>query len=189
MEKLPTNSPRLARRWPRFTIWGLLWTTTIIACVFPTAWFAWFLLLNASTSWGSHAFLGTAVALALSGAVAISSDGARRACCSGFAAVGLAYFLVVPCSIAVNSARYTVFHPDHLATTKCNRWVYRELAVPALLDRRARGVTFWTGEEDFVQVAHLLWTLPFGTGGGLLSLALWAAFGRAPRKEATHERP
>jgi hypothetical protein len=134
MAEEATNRPRLAQRWPRFTIRGLLWTTTAVACLFPAVWFAWFLLLNASTPWGAHAVLGTGLLLGLAATVAHSSSGATRAFLSGFAAIGLAYFLLVVCDIASGGmGRSYLFDRTNLATTQFNQWAYREYVFPALV--------------------------------------------------------
>ena len=190
MEKQATSPHTLARRWPRFTIRGLLWITTVIAAMFPATWFAWFLLLNASTQWGTHAVLGTAVLLALAGAVAISGSGATRAFWSGFAAIGFAYFLLIVCEIASDGVRSYLFDREALATTRFNQWVYREYIFPALVAKHGNVFPSGTGapmDTDFDQVAHLLWTLVFAFSGGLLSLLVWAVGGRHCKRGSIHE--
>jgi len=153
--------------------------TALVAALFPAGWFVWFLLLNASTAWGTHAVLGTAVLLAIAAAVALSRDGAARAFWGGFAAVGFVYFLLVVCNIAAGGGGgYYLFDRQKLVTRQWNQWIYREYVVPRLIPKpgfpgsymEGPGSTAW---EDFDQVAHSLWTLLFACGGGLVSLVIW----------------
>ena len=187
------NRPRSAWPRPRFTIRALLWTTTIVGALFPAAWFAWFLLLNASTAWGTHAVLGTALLLALAAAVAVNGRGATRAFWSGFATVGFAYFLFVACDIAAAGplGGYYSFDRDNLATTQLHHWAYLEYVWPALkskfgtMDPSGPGTP---SHEDFDQVAHLLWTLLFAVVGGSISLLIWAIGQRRIPRGADDER-
>ncbi len=191
MAEQGANRPRSA--WPRplFTIRSVLWTTTIVAALFPAAWFAWFLLLNASTPWGTYAMLGTALLLALAGAVAISGSGATRAFWSGFATVGLAYFLLVAGDMATGGMRSYLFDRESLATTEFNHWAYREYIVSPLVAKYGNMIpagTKFPSDPDFDQVAHLLWTLLFAALGGSISLLIWAIGQRRIPRGADDER-
>jgi hypothetical protein len=195
MTEQAENRPRLAWLKPRFTIRGLLWTTALVAALFPAGWFFWFLLLNASTAWGTHAVLGTAVLLAIAAAVALSRGGAARAFWGGFAAVGFVYFLLVVCNIAAGGGGgYYLFDREKLVTKQLDQWVYREYVMPKLtpLPGFAGGYAIGPGLpalEDFEQVAHSLWSLLLGCGGGLVSLVIWMTGPRRPARGADNGQP
>ncbi len=191
MAEQAANRPRLAWLKPRFTIRGLLWMTALVAALFPASWFVWFLLLNASTAWGTHAVLATAVLLAIAAAVALSRDGATRAFWSGFAAVGFVYFLLVVCNIAAHGGGGGgyVFDREKLVTEQWNAWAWFEYVRPKLtpMPGFAGGYAIGPGlpaYEDFRQVAHSLWTLLFACGGGLVSLGIWTTGPPRPARGA-----
>jgi hypothetical protein len=191
MAQQAADRPRLAWPRPRFTIRALLWTTTIIASIFPATWFAWFLLLNASTTWGTHAMLAAALLLALTTAVAISGSGAKRAFWSGFATVGCAYFLLVVCDLATGGMRSYLFDRENLITTRLNQSVYREYVFPAMVAKNGNMFSLGAGrpsQEDFDQVAHVLWALLVAALGGLASLVIWAIGQRRSPRGADDER-
>jgi hypothetical protein len=164
--------------------------TAVVAAMFPAAWFAWFLLQSASTPWGTHAVLGTAMLLALAAAVALAGTGATRAFWSGFAAIGLAYFLLVACELSNGGMGRYLFDRDSLATTRVNRWAYHEYIIQPLVAKHGIMIpagTRFPESTDFDQVAHLLWTLFLAGFGGSISLFIWAAGQLRSKRGANHE--
>jgi hypothetical protein len=173
----------------RFSIRSLLMATTVVAAMFPLAWFAWFLLMNSSTAWASAAFWVTASILAVAVMIAVNRQGSARAYWTGFAVVGLIYFFLVPCDLPSDSRYMIYFDHESLPTARLTRFVYFEYVYPRLIGGQpAFGATFTLGPgrpggDDFIMVAELLWTLLFAFIGGWISLLIWAT-----RPPATPER-
>jgi hypothetical protein len=183
MQAESSNVQRLSWLRPRFSIRSLLLATTIIASLFPVAWFGWFLLMNASTQWGAAAFWLTAFILAVSIMLAVNRQGRTRAYCTGFATVGLLYFLLVPCGLPRQQLGFTtVLDREVHATTRLSRFAYYEYVFPRLLQSfgpAVAGTPAFTlgpgrpGDDDFINVAELHWTLLFAFLGGWVSLLLY----------------
>lgn len=177
MSKHVSDSRRLSPPRLQFSIRAMLIATTAVAAAFPICWLIWTLLLNASVeSAAAFAFWLTASILAVSLLVASNRDGAVRSYWAGFSVVGLMYFLLVPCNIAPRSYR------DQLITTQLSREFHRIRIEPQAVSsgiRRPLGGPNQPNEEDFVQVAQLLWTIALAFLGGWVSLLIYWT-GRRP---------
>ena len=183
MAERVSGSRRLSPPRLQFSIRAMLIVTTAIAAAFPICWLVWTLLLNASVeSAAAFAFWLTASILAVSSLVAWNREGAIRSYGTGFSVVGLMYFLLVPCNIAGNDVVYSRSIRDQLITTQLSREFHRIQIEPQGVVggiRRPLGGPNQPNEEDFVQVAQLLWTIAFAFLGGWVSLLIYWT-GRQP---------
>ena len=182
---------------PRFTIRSLLIATTIIAALSPAAWFAWLLLLNASTAWGTHAVLGTALLLALAAAVAIERQWCEARLLEWICRGRLRVFPlrgVRRCGRGAAVLLVRSREPRHDATQSlglprtCPANTEAKFGACSRLDLGSRTDLASPSDEDFDQVAHLLWTLLFAVVGGSISLLIWAIGRRRIPRGADDER-
>jgi hypothetical protein len=118
-------------RW-RFSIRSLLLLTTAVAALFPAAWFAWFLLLNASTPWASFAYWLTASILAGAVLIAINRTRGTRSYWAGFAVAGFVFFLIVPSQLLGEPFSSWIHDRDHLLTPRLSRAAYARYVMPII---------------------------------------------------------
>lgn len=140
-----------------------------------------FLLRSASTWVGSLTLLMTAMLLAAATCMALNRHGSKRAFWAGFAVFGLMYFTIAG-DPWTSPYEYTLF------TTSISGAAYdrffasaeaeNEPAVNELVIEETRE-SISTKYEDFIMVAHMLWTYVFAIAGGWISLVMYAT-GRNP---------
>jgi hypothetical protein len=190
-----SGGQRLSWLRPRFSIRSLLLATTVIAALFPVAWFGWFLLMNSSTQWAMAAFWLTASILAVSVMLAVGRRGGARSYWTGFAVVGLLYFLLVPCDLPNDQRGNMCFDRETLVSTRVSRYAYNEYVWPRLLQSFGSNVTgmpaFTLGpgrpsQDDFINVAELHWTLLFAFLGGWISLMIYWTGRSHSSQESSH---
>ncbi len=120
--------------------------------------------------------------------VALNREGRTRSYWLGFAVVGFLYFLHIPCKLAAhqNPASIQVFGSmedrNRLITTRLSRHVYSTYVFPRILatSQVAPYGPNRPGEDEFIEVAQLLWTLLFAFCGGWVSLLMYWTGHRQP---------
>jgi hypothetical protein len=145
-----------------------------------------FLLRSASTWVGSMAVLATAMALAAALCMAINRQGSKRAFWAGFAIFGSTYLMIA-------GDPWTLPYDYELFTTTLSDGAYERFFAPEtvenvydvsepamnppalneLIIEETRAMVS-TEYEDFIMVAHMLWTYVFAIAGGWISLFMYA---------------